>query len=154
MGGAWLKQCGLWLLPSCGRRSTRRDRREHRCRHFAEAGQLGTKIKPENLAVAQRTGLERKAIYLLALRTGLRRREVEQLRWGNCYLEALHPFIQLRAAATKSRGADRAWLHYELTDQLALWRSMQMQELECSTMSPHELVFRHPSSVDTFRLDL
>jgi integrase len=53
-------------------------------------------------------------VYRLLLGTGLRRQEVEDLRWGDVRLNAPLPFLKLRAAATKARRADSLPLRADL----------------------------------------
>jgi len=53
-------------------------------------------------------------IYLTAALTGLRREELVTLAWGNVHLDALRPYITLRASDTKSRRADTIAVNEEL----------------------------------------
>jgi integrase len=41
-------------------------------------------------------------LYLAAVLTGLRRSELKQLRWGDVHLDALRPFLSVRASTTKN----------------------------------------------------
>ena len=52
--------------------------------------------------------------YQMLMGTGLRRGELLALRWGDVRLNAPHPFIQLRAATTKSKRADALPLREDL----------------------------------------
>ncbi len=61
---------------------------------------------------------EHAAVYRLVLATGLRRNEVRQLQWGDVRLDAVHPFLKLRAKATKSRRADTLPLRADLANEL------------------------------------
>lgn len=56
--------------------------------------------------------------YQMLMGTGLRRGELLALRWGDVRLSAPHPFIQLRAATTKSKRADVVPLRADLADLL------------------------------------
>lgn len=47
-------------------------------------------------------------------KTGLRRGELRQLRWGDLHLAAPQPYVQLRAENTKNRKADVLPLHPDL----------------------------------------
>jgi integrase len=58
-------------------------------------------------------------VYHFILATGLRRQEVEDLRWGDLHLSATVPFITLRAKATKSRRADALPLRADVAADLA-----------------------------------
>ena len=46
---------------------------------------------------------DRRLIYILALSTGLRRAEMESLRWGEIDLDAEKPFLRVRARYTKNK---------------------------------------------------
>jgi integrase len=61
---------------------------------------------------------KRWVIYLTAALTGLRRSELARLQWGDLQLEAVQPFIQLRAAATKAKRADTVAVNPELRQAL------------------------------------
>ncbi len=61
---------------------------------------------------------DRELVYLTAVYTGLRRSELEALRWGDVRLLATTPYIQLRAEATKAHRADRVPLRTELASAL------------------------------------
>jgi integrase len=45
---------------------------------------------------------ERKAVYLMAVHTGLRRSELAALKWTDLHLDALTPFVKVRASTTKN----------------------------------------------------
>jgi len=45
---------------------------------------------------------DRRAIYLMAVHTGLRRGELAALRWGDMHLDAVQPFLNVRASTTKN----------------------------------------------------
>jgi integrase len=53
----------------------------------------------------------RRLKYAFAAYTGLRRKEIEQLRWGDLHLDAVIPFIQLRCEQTKTGEATTLPLH-------------------------------------------
>jgi integrase len=61
-------------------------------------------------------------VYLFILGTGLRRQEVEDLRWGDLHLNSPSPFMTLRAEATKARRADCLPLRADLADDLRRMR--------------------------------
>jgi integrase len=60
--------------------------------------------------------------YRLILGTGLRRQEVVDLVWGDVRSNATHPFLKLRAAATKARRADTLSLRSDLAEELQMQR--------------------------------
>ena len=43
-----------------------------------------------------------KAVYLMAAHTGLRRSEIAALKWSDLLLDAVTPFVQVRASTTKN----------------------------------------------------
>ena len=60
----------------------------------------------------------RRLLYFVALRTGLRRGELEALQWGDVRLDAGRPHITLRAAATKAKRADTVPLRADVAAEL------------------------------------
>ena len=61
---------------------------------------------------------ERAIIYRVGIATGLRRQEIMDLKWGDIRLNAIKPYIQLRAEATKARRADSIPLAQTLATEL------------------------------------
>lgn len=61
---------------------------------------------------------DRAVVYRFGVTTGLRRSELEELRWGDLRLNATKPYIQLRAEATKAGRADPVPLAPGLADEL------------------------------------
>lgn len=45
---------------------------------------------------------DRRAVYVTALATGLRRSELEALKWADVHLEAVKPFLSVRGSTTKN----------------------------------------------------
>lgn len=60
--------------------------------------------------------------YLLAVGTGLRRGELEQLTWGDINLEESAPYILARASTTKNKKEERVSLTPEISGELASCR--------------------------------
>jgi len=60
----------------------------------------------------------RRLLYVVALRTGLRRGELEALQWGDVNLDAARPHIALRAAATKAKRGDTVPLRADVAAEL------------------------------------
>lgn len=89
---------------------------------------------------------DRKLVYRVALATGLRRAELEALRWGDVRLSAITPYLQLRTEATKARRADRLALPLTLTEEL---RSVRPVAAGDGTS-----VFAWVPSIDEWRDDL
>jgi len=53
----------------------------------------------------------RKAVYLAAVFTGLRRAELGALQWGDVHLDAPAPYLCVRAATAKNRKEQPVPLH-------------------------------------------
>ena len=66
------------------------------------------------LAVAGLYGLG----YLAAVNTGLRRKELASVQWGDVHLEVERPFILVRSATTKNRKANKIYLKSQLARML------------------------------------
>jgi len=64
------------------------------------------------------TSGERSLIYLLALRTGLRRNEIRTLRWSDVLLDGPQPRLVVRASNAKSRREEAVPLAAELAQEL------------------------------------
>ena len=122
-------------------------------RRGARVGQPLARVSPECLERLQRGGMERRTIYLLAVWTGLRRREIQDLRWSDCHLGVERPYIQLRAEATKSKRADRVPLHPEVVAQLHQWKE-QSSTRPAGNAPELDSVFEHLPSMVTFKSDL
>jgi hypothetical protein len=45
---------------------------------------------------------ERKPVYLMAVHTGLRRSELAALNWDDLHLDAVTPFVEVRASTTRN----------------------------------------------------
>ena len=87
---------------------------------------------------------ERAAVYQFAVLTGLRRSELQALRWGDLHLDAPAPFIQLRADVTKNGKADQLPLHANLIALLQSWKPKQVEDA----------IFAQIPSMKDFRRDL
>ena len=61
---------------------------------------------------------KRKLVYLLALRSGLRRKELELLRWSDVFLDGPQPRLVVRAANAKSKREEAIPLTSEVVDAL------------------------------------
>ena len=61
---------------------------------------------------------DRAIVYRVGLSIGLRRSEFEALVWGDLHLNAIKPYVQLRAEATKARRADALPVPQSLADDL------------------------------------
>jgi integrase len=65
----------------------------------------------------------RKALYLTAVFTGLRRGELAALEWDDLDLDAERPFLKARASTTKNRKEAVIGLHRDVVAELRLIRS-------------------------------
>lgn len=65
----------------------------------------------------------RRPLYLLALHTGLRRGEINALRWGDLRLDVVNPFYLVPVANSKSRKEQPRPLHPELVKELQALKS-------------------------------
>jgi len=90
----------------------------------------------------------RRLVYLTAMYTGLRRKELRLLEWRDLHLDPTEgePHIALRAKTTKARRADVLPLKAEVADELR--RAMPADAL------PTDRVFRTMPNRETFRHDL
>jgi integrase len=77
---------------------------------------------------------QRKTLYLLALHTGLRRGEINALRWGDLHLDVANPFYAVPVAKSKSRKEQPRPLHPELVRELQAMKS-------AGKVTPETLVF-------------
>jgi integrase len=57
--------------------------------------------------------------YLAAVNTGLRRKELASVQWGDVHLDADRPFILVRSSTTKNRKASKIYLKTRLARMLA-----------------------------------
>jgi len=112
-----------------------REKRVRRALTDAEVGRL--------LDVAA----DRRIVYLTALLTGLRRTELSSLRWGDVHLDAVRPFLTVRASTTKNHLAATMFLRDDLATELRTLRPAGADD--------GALVFGHAVPVmEVFRADL
>jgi len=88
----------------------------------------------------------RRIVYLTAALTGLRRKELRLLQWGDLHLEGDCPYIQLRAKTTKAKRDDSVSLPLHLAEALAAVRPADWQ--------PEQPVFEKIPKITTFHKDL
>jgi integrase len=91
---------------------------------------------------------KRRLVYLTAIYTGLRRKELRLLEWGDLHLDPSEgkPHITLRAKTTKARRADVLPLRAEVADEL--------RQAKPEDALPTDRVFKTMPNRDTFRSDL
>lgn len=88
---------------------------------------------------------QRKAVYITAMFTGLRRNELTLLQWGDVHLDAPIPFITVRASTTKNGQTAQQDLH---PDVITVLQSIRPHDV-CSTLP----VFTVPS-IEQYKVDL
>ena len=109
------------------------------CRRALEDGQVRSL-----LAVAP---THRSIVYLTALNTGARRKEVGMIRWGDFDLDSGKPCLVFRASVSKNRKEARIPLNDELAATLRAFRPVDA--------APFQLAFAGlVPKMDTFRRDL
>ncbi len=90
---------------------------------------------------------ERKAVYLTAVFTGLRRGELESLEWRDVHLDVERPFLAVRASTTKNHKSALIPLHGDVVQAL--------RELRGESVVPVDRVFEGLiPTMSTFRKDL
>ncbi len=89
---------------------------------------------------------ERKTVYLMAVHTGLRRSELAALKWGDLHLDAVTPFVKVRASTTKNGKPADIRLLPELAAALG--------ELKRSAVAGDEIVFNVIPRIERFYRDL
>ena len=85
-------------------------------------------------------------LYLVAVRTGLRRSELKALQWRDLFLDGPRPYIQLRASITKARRADRLPLRGDVAAGL--------RQARPADAKPLDAVFTAIPRMKAFRRDL
>jgi len=87
-----------------------------------------------------------RAIYLLAVYTGLRRSEMEKLKWSDVHLDGGAPFISVRATTTKNHKPAVLRLHADVV--------VALRELKQHGVGDGVLVFERIPRIKRFRNDL
>lgn len=89
----------------------------------------------------------RGVIYLIAIYTGLRRSELNQLRWGDIHLDGANPYICAPASITKNRKEAKLLLRPEVVNAL--------RRIRPADAAPFQWVFHHQvPRVRTLQRDL
>jgi integrase len=91
-------------------------------------------------------GGSRKAVYLTALNSGLRRAELAALQKGDCFLYGDNAYLKVRASTTKNNKAATIWLNDEVAAEL--------KKLVKPSADLNESVFERIPDMDQFRKDL
>jgi len=89
---------------------------------------------------------DRFAVYLTAVNTGLRRRELTLLRWGDLHLDAVQPFVYTRALTTKNKKRDLIRLRDEVVAALL--------KIRLNDAGDADNVFPRFPRIERFRRDL
>ena len=87
-----------------------------------------------------------RAVYLTAAHTGLRRSEIAALKWSDLVLDAVTPFVQVRASTTKNGKPAAMRLHPEVAAALAA--------LKGNSVNEQEPVFKRVPRIERFKRDL
>jgi integrase len=103
-------------------------------------------LTPEQLQTFLQVCGDRRYVYLTAALSGLRRKELRLLQWGDVVLDGDFPHIQLRARATKAKRADVLPINPEL---LELLRSIRPEGATAATP-----VFASVPVMRTYKRDL
>lgn len=89
----------------------------------------------------------RAVVYLTAIYTGLRRKELNQLKWGDLHLDGPQPFVLAQASITKNRKDAKLPLRPEVVESLLSIRP--------ADAAPFQWVFHgHIPRLTTFKRDL
>ena len=89
---------------------------------------------------------DRKPLYLMAVHTGLRASELAALTWADLHLDAVTPFVRVRAATTKNGKSADMRLHPELAAVL--------RELKEAAVQETDPVFKKMPRIERFYRDL
>ena len=87
-----------------------------------------------------------RAVYLTAAHTGLRRSEIAALKWSDLVLDAVTPFVQVRASTTKNGKPAAMRLHPEVAAALAA--------LKGNAGNEQEPIFKRVPRIERFKRDL
>ncbi len=88
-------------------------------------------------------GAERMLLYTTAIQTGLRASELASLRRGQLFLDAEHPYITVKAKATKNAKDARQYIQAGLAEQL---------REHVATKTPNAAVFTLPDRHDLAKM--
>jgi integrase len=89
---------------------------------------------------------DRKAVYLAAVLTGLRRAELGALVWGDVHLDEPNPFLRVRTATAKNRKEQIVPLHCDLI--------LAFREISPAPSCVSHFVFPRVPTREVFRSDL
>lgn len=89
---------------------------------------------------------DRALVYRFGIASGLRRQELEDLVWGDIRLNAINPYVKLRAEATKARRADRV--------DLAPTLAQALRDVKPAKAKDSDRVFDEVPSIVQWRDDL
>ena len=71
--------------------------------------------------------------YFAAANTGLRRKELSSVQWGDVHLDAARPFISVRSSTTKNRKAGKIYLKSSL--------ALMLKDIKPATGATNDFVF-------------
>ncbi len=117
-------------------------------RPLAEAIRKNPALSMESRRALTLEGIERALIYKTAILTGLRRGEIEALRWSDLQLDSKRPNVHVRGSVAKNGREEYMPLRADLAHELSEWRKMRVTR-------PDEPVFQGLRRiVDHLKLDL
>ncbi len=106
-------------------------------------------LSPSEIGALLGVAGKRRALYTLAIYSGLRRGEMEKLEWRDINLDAEKPFMRLRATTTKNRRSAAMGVHPVAANELRKFRSLLGEVADEQRI--FESVFPSPAE---FRADL
>lgn len=122
-------------------------------RHVEKVQTLGRETRVRRAFTAQEVCLliasapsDRRAIYLMAIQTGLRHSELGALRWGDLCLEGETPLVRVRASTTKNGKPIAMPLHKDVVAAL--------QAIRPQDVTDGAPVFPRMPRIERFRRDL
>ena len=104
-------------------------------------------LSPEETGRLMAAAGEHRASYLMALRTGLRRAELNALTWGDVDIDSARPSLTVRAETAKNRRTATLAMHPEVVAELKAIRP--------ATFAPGDLILPDGvPSMGAFKIDL
>ena len=85
-------------------------------------GEVVAKLRDATRARLERLGRERRLIYMTLVLTGLRRGELDAIRWGDLQLDDPQVWVTIPASVAKNRKADALPIRADLAAELRAWR--------------------------------
>lgn len=111
-------------------------------RRGKRTGQLEAKVSEETLQEAEHKGRHRRLMYLFLVLTGLRKGELEQLKWSDIDIDDKQSWLTVRAAVSKNSKTETIPIREDLAKELRAWRDDSKPQSDDSTVFnvPRDLV--------------